>query len=63
VERHPDTWPVPARRAFNWATGSIRDEMVLLSHSLLRQVVDVLDVAGKLFMEGAPDLMAVNKLR
>jgi hypothetical protein len=52
-----------SEHTLNWATGSIRDEMVLLSHSLLRQVVDVLDVAGKLFMEGAPDLMAVNKLR
>jgi len=60
---NPDTWPVAAQRAFGWVrSGSMRDETVL-SHSLLRQVVAVLDVAGKLFMEGALDRMAVNRLR
>jgi hypothetical protein len=26
VERHPDTWPVPAQRAFGWALGYGVDE-------------------------------------
>ena len=52
-----------AQRAFGWVrSGSMRDETVL-SLTLLRQVVAVLDVAGKLFMEGALDRMAVNRLR
>lgn len=56
VEKHPDTWPVPAQRAFGWVR-----PVPSSSLTLPRQVVAVLDVAGKLFMEGTLDLMVVKQ--